>query len=198
MKKPLHTAPIWDDELQEWNTTISIPELADFDASAEKFVLDRFARRVGNRSGELFLLPDEEALPAGTVPLIIHNRMLCSEPTSSQQDAIVFLTSHRRSLVATVLESILSWYITWSVSSRAASPAFPNSSEDINDLYPPVDTPEGLRPLIKLEALHVHEASRGGACSSGACPLPATRLNPGLPDVSMPEIKVPQNSPGQH
>ena len=34
-------------------------------------------------------------------------------------------------------------------------------------LYPLVDTPEGLRPLIKLEALHVHEASRGGVSDIG-------------------------------
>jgi len=167
MGKSLYTPPIWDDELEEWNATIPIPELAGFDASAEKAVLNRFAQKMGARSDEISQHDDEETLPAGTFPLIIHNRLRNSEPTRSQQDAIELLTSRRRSVVNAALEAIFNWYATWSVDSRDTPPAFPSSLEDIDDLYPLVEAPEGLRPLIRLEALHVHEASRGGVSDIG-------------------------------
>ncbi|HBJ33656.1 MAG TPA: hypothetical protein DDZ51_02615 [Planctomycetaceae bacterium] len=167
MEKSLRTPPIWDDELEEWNATIPIPELAGFDASSEKSVLDRFTQKMGTRSGELSQHDDEGALPAGTFPLIIHNRMRNSDPTRSQQDAIELLLFRRRSMVNAALEAIFNWYTAWSVRSRATPPAFPSSPEDIDDLYPLVDTPEGLGPLIKLEAVHVHESSRGGVSDIG-------------------------------
>lgn len=167
IEKSRHTPPVWDDALEEWKATIPIPELAGFDASSKKSVLDRFAQKMAVRSGELSQHGDAEALPIGVFPLIIHNRMRNSDPTRSQQVAIEFLISRRGWMVNAALEAIFNWYAAWSVHSRATPPAFPTSPEDIDDLYPLVDATEGLRPLIKLEALYVHEASRGGVSDIG-------------------------------
>lgn len=158
---------VWDAEMEEWTGELPIPELAEFDASAEETVLKQERVELGLPPVEEAVKADGERLAAGMYSLRIHNRMQNREPTRCQREALMFFVANRPKIVENSLAAIFGWYANWVDETREAELEFGESREDVEALYPRIEASDELRTLIKLECVDVHEASRGGLSDIG-------------------------------
>ncbi len=152
-----------ENEYGWWEGQVRLAFFAAYDTVASDVVNERYKRGAGPPAAvpqEPDAENDRPRDQEDEFDLVVEDAA-GNGPSQAQERALLYLKENEESVCQAVLNSVFDLYARYVEDWRdEVSHRF--EPEDLDELLPVLDSPEGLKRLLRLDSVHVHEFAKDG------------------------------------